>query len=246
MKVLRAALLCVLFLAAVFPSDALPIPPRPAQRVSDYANLLAAADRQTLEDALAAHERATTNQIIIAIFPSLEGESLEDFSMRLAEAWKPGQAGKDNGVLLAIFMQERKMRFEVGYGLEGVLPDVVCKRIIDEDLTPRFREQDFAGGLRAAVGRLGELAGDTALAGVSPASGRSSSQGQASPIVTFIVVLIFLLLFIAMVRAGLRSGGRRGTWSSGGGHRSGGFRSSGGGFRMGGGSFGGGGASGGW
>ncbi len=227
----------------VLPALGLQVPARPTQRVNDFATILSAADRQALETILAAHEQATTNQVVIAIFPSLEGESLEDFSMRLAEAWKIGQAGKDNGVILSVFMQDRKARIEVGYGLEGALPDVVCRRILDEELTPRFRESDYAGGLRAAVGRIGAVLGDTMLAAEAPRSpaGRGGNEPMSLPAMIFI--MFFLLMFVLMVWAG-RRGGRRGAWSSGG--RAGRGHFSGGGFSGGGGSFGGGGASGGW
>ncbi len=133
---------------------ALDVPPTPPLRVNDYAGVLSVEDGRSLDAMLAEHERATTNQVVIAIFPTLGGENLEAYSMRLAEAWKVGQAGKDNGVIISVFLEDRKVRIEVGYGLEGALPDVLCKRIIDEEITPRFREQDYAGGLRAAVARM--------------------------------------------------------------------------------------------
>lgn len=133
---------------------AMAVPDRPAGRVSDYANLLTPAQRTELADQLAEVERATTNQIVIAIFPSLEGENLEAFSMRLAEKWRIGLKEKDNGVIISVFVKDRKVRIEVGYGLEADLPDVTCRRIIAEEMTPRFHRQDYAGGLKAAVSRL--------------------------------------------------------------------------------------------
>ncbi len=111
------------------PSPSL-IPPAPTARVNDYAGLLAAADRARLEALLTERERATGAQMVIAIFRSLEGESLEDFSIRLAERWRVGQRGLDNGVILLVFLDDRRVRLEVGYGLEPVLPDAVASRII--------------------------------------------------------------------------------------------------------------------
>src|SRR3989338_2699027 len=101
------------------PLFALEIPERPAGYVTDEAGLLSPPVRQRLEYRLADYERKTTNQVVVAAFPSLEGESLEDFSIRLAEKWKIGQAGRDNGAIFLIFKADRKMRIEVGYGLEG-------------------------------------------------------------------------------------------------------------------------------
>ena len=96
-------------------------------------------------------ERATGAQMVIAIFPSLEGESLEDFSIRLAERWRVGDKKLDNGVIFLVFVQERRIRLEVGYGLEPVLPDAVASQIIREQIGPRFREGRWADGLMAAV-----------------------------------------------------------------------------------------------
>jgi len=100
---------------------------------------------------LTERERATGAQMVIAIFPSLEGESLEDFSIRLAERWRVGDKKLDNGVILLVFVQERRIRLEVGYGLEPVLPDAVASQIIREQIGPRFREGRWADGLTAAV-----------------------------------------------------------------------------------------------
>ena len=104
-----------------------------------------------LEEALHHFEDETSNQIVVVTFPSLEGESLEDFSIRLAEAWKIGQKGKDNGVILLVFKNDRKVRIEVGYGLEGVLTDATSKLIIENEIAPRFKQGKFDEGIEAAV-----------------------------------------------------------------------------------------------
>src|SRR2546423_8077760 len=102
------------------------MPPAPAGRVNDYAGLLPPADRERLESRLAERERATRAQVVVAIFRSLEGQSLEDFSIRLAQQWRIGQKSLDNGVILLVFVDDRKVRLEVGYGLEPVIPDIVA------------------------------------------------------------------------------------------------------------------------
>lgn len=228
--------------------------------MNDYARLLAADARQRLESRLAEREGATGVQMVIAVFPSLEGESLEDVGIRVAERWRVGDPRLDNGVILLVFVQERRVRMEVGYGLEPVLPDAVAARIIREVIGPPFREERYAAGLEAAVDAVFariETGGEPA----APAPG-----ARVSPW-TLGLLAVFGVLVLALTRQALSrdrrarrraytAGGHRG-WSSptvivppmwgglGGGRRGGGgFR--GGGFRTGGGSFGGGGASGSW
>ncbi len=131
--------------------SALDIPKQPEGYVSDYANLLSDSTRSQLEQSLKDFEEKTGNQVLVATFPGLQGDSLESYSIRLAEAWKPGQKRKDNGVILLIFKEDRKGRIEVGYGLEGVLTDALCKLIIENEIAPRFRAGDYDGGIEQAV-----------------------------------------------------------------------------------------------
>ena len=104
-----------------------------------------------MEQELRDFEDQTSNQLVVVTFSSLEGEALEDFSIHLAEAWKIGQKGKDNGVILLIFKDDRKVRIEVGYGLEGALTDATSQLIIENEIKPRFREGKFDEGVEAAV-----------------------------------------------------------------------------------------------
>jgi uncharacterized protein len=232
------------------------LPPAPAARVNDYARLLTPAERDRLEARLAERERATGVQMAIAIFPSLEGESLEDVSIRLAQTWRVGQKGLDTGVILVVFVRERRLRVEMGYGLEAVLPDAAAGQIIRERIAPRFREQRWAAGLEAAVDAVFERI-ETRR---TPA--RRGVAGGPSPWMLGFVGLVGLVMMMLLwetlsigrrARRNVYSAGRRG-WDSppivgpwwGGGGSSG---SSGGGidtFSPGGGSFGGGGASGEW
>lgn len=212
--------------------------------------MLAAAERERLESRLAEGERRTGAQIVIAVFRSLEGESLEDVGIRLAERWRIGRKGLDNGVILLVFLQERKVRFEVGYGLEPVLPDAVAGQIIREVIAPRFREGRYAAGLEGAVNAV--------FARIDPGSAPQQRPGKGTGGGLPAVALIFVAgVIVFMVLGALRqsrgrssayTAGRRG-WGppvfippSGGGGRGGG----GGGFSGGGGGFGGGGASGDW
>jgi uncharacterized protein len=210
-----------------------------------------------LENKLAERERATGAQMFIAIFPSLEGDSLEDASIRLAERWKVGHKGPDNGVILLVFLNEHKLRIEVGYGLEPVITDAVAATIIREAIAPRFREQRYAAGLDAAIDEVFARITGTA----PPRSARAPTRRNAlDPATVMLLALIFGVFGVAIMSA-MRSSVRRGYtvdrggwrshppifWSGGGGGWSGGGGGGGGDFSGGGGgSFGGGGASGDW
>lgn len=144
----------VFFFFAAFtltsPLFALEVPARPDGYVTDKAGMLSAEARSKLEFVLRSYEAQTTNQVVVATFPSLEGDSLEDFSIRLAEAWKVGQKDKDNGVIFLIFKDDRKMRIEVGYGLEGALPDALAGQIITA-IQPDFRQGHYEQGILKGV-----------------------------------------------------------------------------------------------
>ncbi len=241
------AVALALLLASVA-AAALEVPEKPQGRVSDFAGLLSPGDRGRIESRLRAVEEAGSNQFAVAIFRSLEGESLEDFSIRLAEAWKVGHAGRDNGLLLLVFVDDRKVRIEVGYGLEGAIPDAVAGRVIRDVLAPRFREGAYAEGILAAVEAL-----DAASRGeFQPLPDRG--RGVPAPVAGLIPFLLFLVLIgvLGSLRRAAHFGPRSrrmhrgGSWWVGSGGFGGGFGGGGGGFGGGGGGFGGGGASGGW
>jgi len=261
----RLVLLLLLVLATAASAE-LPIPPAPARRVNDYAGVLSSVERERLEVELSARERATSNQVVVAIFPSLAGENLESFSIRLAQAWRVGQKGLDNGAIFLIFLQERKTRLEVGYGLEAVLTDAIAASILRDVVAPRFREGKLAEGVEAGLDAVAR-----AIAGTYTAAPRLDCYGFANYLTNLgacapqgtggalIAGLVLILGVIASVRRSRRrgwTGGRRGWtvsepggfWSSGesSGSSGGGSSSSSESFSGGGGSFGGGGASGGW
>ena len=120
-------------------------------RVVDEAGLLSAAVRQRIDGELAALERETGDQVAVLILESLGGEPLEDYSVRVAQTWKLGQKGKDNGILLLISRDDRKLRIEVGYGLEGTMTDLRSNEVIDQVIRPRFQQGDFDGGVEQGV-----------------------------------------------------------------------------------------------
>jgi len=147
---------CLTVLALLFalthsiPSSALDVPLLRG-RVNDYASLLPTDRARALEERLVRFEQETGHQIAVLTIPSLEGEDLEGFSIRVGETWKIGQKGFDNGAILLIARNDRKLRIEVGYGLEGVLPDAIASRIIREVIVPHFRANDYPGGIEAGV-----------------------------------------------------------------------------------------------
>ncbi len=155
---LRALLLVAVAIGgAASPAAALDVPPLTG-RIVDAAHLLPADLAVSLSAELAAHEARTGNQVALLTLPSLQGEPLEEFSHRVATTWKLGQKGTDNGVLVLVVPGDRKVRIEVGYGLEGTLTDAKSSRIIREEMAPRFRDGDFAGGiaggLKAVLGTI--------------------------------------------------------------------------------------------
>ncbi len=136
------------------PRDGLqPVPPLQA-RVTDLTGTLSASERQALDAKLADWEARTTNQLAILIVPTTKPEAIEGYSIRVAEAWKLGQKGKDNGAILLVAKDDKQMRIEVGYGLEGVLTDITSHRIITETIAPQFSKGQFAAGLEAGVDRI--------------------------------------------------------------------------------------------
>jgi uncharacterized protein len=238
-----------LLLLALVSTASLPaaekLPPKPARHFNDYAQLVTPGTAQTLDARLAQFERETSNQIVVAVYPKMDSaSSVEDFAVRTAQSWGVGRKERDNGAVLFVFVQDRQAYISTGYGLEGALPDALCFQIIDQQLTPRFRNGDYAGGLRAAIDSM-----IAATRGEYKADPQSASRGERRPYSggTFIVFLLFVIISSALRGFGGRR--RRSGWGhrSGGGWMGGGFGGGGGGgFSGGGGSFGGGGAGGKW
>ncbi len=239
------------------------IPPAPPRYFNDYAGVVSPATAARLNQRLEQSERDSSNQLLVAIYPRMESNSaVEDYTVRVAQAWRAGQTARDNGAVLFAFMQEHKLYLQVGYGLEGVLPDVTAKRIIADEIVPRFRTGDIDGGMTAAVeAMIAATKGEYHGTGQTRAD-RAGRSGRSGSIFT---VLVGVLFFVAItIRSATRrsqvvygnptrrgyssgptfwSGG--GPWGSGG-NSSGGGSFGGGGFSGGGGGFGGGGAGGSW
>jgi uncharacterized protein len=230
------------------------VPPVPPRHFNDYAGVISAATAAALDRQLEQYERDSSNQLVVVIYPKLDSDSsVEDFTVRVADAWQVGQRGRNNGAVLFAFMQEHKLYIQVGYGLESVLPDATASQIIQRELKPAFRTGDYDGGMRAAVqAMIAATKGEYRGTGHTQAETHSSARG--SPLLTILVIILFVeIIAINAVRQARNpglftnprrtgggifwGGGSSGGWSSGGG---------GGGFSGGGGSFGGGGAGGSW
>jgi uncharacterized protein len=226
-------------------------------RVVDDAGILDLQTRAALTQKLDEFETKTTDQLVVVTLKSLQGTSIEDFGVELGRHWRIGQKDKNNGVLLIVAPNERKVRIEVGYGLEGALTDAVSRLIIENAITPRFRAGDFAGGITRGVDDIiSVLSGDAAEWQQRAAKRPEPQTRWDSILVMLLVFVVFGFVFLTLVGTIPRDRGRgrgRGDWSSGWSSGSGSGWSSGssggfsdGGFSGGGGSFGGGGSSGSW
>ena len=224
------------------------IPELWGQRIHDDAHVLKQETIDALEQRLKVYEDSTSNQIAILTIPSLDGEVLEEYSLKVAEAWKLGKKNKDNGVLLLIAVDDHEMRIEVGHGLEGVLTDAHSNRIIRNEMTPHFRKSEFDEGVTAAVDAM-----------IKSIGGEYSADGDGDEWSTTDILLLigFILFFVLIIgygfykefttpSTGSTSGSSKSSSSVGSFSSSGRSSSGGSSFSGGGGSFGGGGSSGSW
>jgi uncharacterized protein len=176
-----------------------PVPELWGTRVHDDAKVLKHETVEALEAQLKAYEDSTSNQIAILTVSSLDGETIEEYSLQVAEKWKLGQQDKDNGVLLLIAVDDHKMRIEVGHGLEGVLTDALCNRIIRNEMAPAFRRADFDGGVTAAITAITKGIGGEYTANDSNGLGELSTTARiliGLGIYAFLGLFAFFGLFI--------------------------------------------------
>jgi uncharacterized protein len=248
-RTIVAALLLALITAVAY---ALTFPPLTG-RVVDQANILDAATRQSITDKLAAVEAKSGDQIVVVTLSSLQGTSIEDYGYQLGRQWGIGEKSRNNGALLIVAPNERKVRIEVGYGLEGALTDAVTRLIIQNAILPRFRANDFPGGITRGVDDIVQVVSGDAEDYKRRAAQRPDTAPQGWSTASFVLILLVLVVMFLMMRGGGGRGrfGRSRGWAApifipSGGSWSSGSSGSGGGFSGGGGSFGGGGSSGSW
>lgn len=165
--------------------------------VTDITNTLTSAEQQALAQKLSAFAQEKGSQIAVLIVPTTQPEDIAQYSLRVAEAWQIGRDKQDDGVIILLAKNDRKMRIEVGYGLEGAIPDAIAKRIVSDVMAPYFRQGDFAGGLNAAVDQLMALISGEAL----PAPAKK--QAGASSFFDYLPLLMFGAIFSGMVLRGL-------------------------------------------
>jgi uncharacterized protein len=269
-----ALVISLLFTVCAFAQidKVVPKRPTPQRLVNDFANILTQDQIDALERKLVAYDDSTSNQVAIVILPTITANGdeypIEDVALKILRDWGVGNQKNNNGIVLLAAMEEHKLRIEVGYGLEGAIPDITAKTIIENDLRPNFRNQDYYRGFDAAINSIMEAA-----RGEYKAPEGYRNRGPAVPgksIGKIIVAIIILIVILSMFGGGGNKGGgymsRKGSgWlgpfilgnmlgRSGGGFGGGGWSGGGGGWSGGGGSFGGfgggsgggGGASGGW
>ena len=240
-------LFCTL-LVQLLPSAAamaLDVPPL-RSRVNDGAGMISPQAEAALEAKLADLEKNESTQIAILTVPSLEGDAIEDFSMRVVEAWKIGRKGLDNGVLFLVSRDDRKVRIEVGYGLEGRLTDLLAGRIVQNEVTPAFKAGRFDAGFERGVEAI-------LLAVRGEYKAVPAKEKGGTPSIGLILLIILFIYFFSQISRGsggggpmIFGGGPGGGYYGGGSFGGGSFGGGGGGFSGGGGGFGGGGASGNW
>ena len=180
--------------------------PRPTGRVNDFANVIEPAIEAEIDRELDGLEQRTSSEIAVATVQSLDGMSVEEYASRLFKEWGVGQARQDNGVLVLVAPNEREMRIEVGYGLEGVLPDGLAGQIIRDQFTPRFREGDYSGGIRDGVARVRDVVEKHQVLTPEELAKFNDSNGGDAPVWVAIPFFgLFVTIGFGMLGIGLRS-----------------------------------------
>jgi len=253
MKKIISILLSIIFVSSLFALDV----PKLKGRVNDYGNILNSREEKQIEKFLYENEQANSSQVVLLTLKSLEGENLEDYSIRVVEKWKIGQDKFDNGVLLLVSLADRKIRIEVGYGLESIITDLKAGYIIRNSITPEFKKGNYYQGIVNGLSNVtGIINKDFDISAEELARYQNTKNNQKAGGLPFGLVVFVFVIIMNMLGRMLGSGHRRGggglmslfLLSSilGGGSRGGSSGGGFGGFSGGGGGFGGGGASGGW
>jgi uncharacterized protein len=253
-RTLRAVIVGIYVLLISHSFAAEVIPPKPDRYFNDYAGVVSKEAANRFNEQLAQFERETSDQVVVAVFPKMQSDSsIDDYAQRVAQAWGVGQKIQRNGVVLFVFIADRKISIQVGYGLEGALPDITAYDIRANHITPYFKNGEYERGLATGIDLICK-----AIRGEYKGSGKTVAERQSgggfSGVLPFIIFIIVLIVISRVIRKlggygySSRGGGPvfipggGGGWSSGGGGGGGGFS----GFSGGGGSFGGGGSSGSW
>ena len=191
------ALAACLASPAMLRADDSDIPPRPGTYFYDGAGVVDAGTAAQFNRQLEDFERQTSNQIVVAVYPKLNtDDSVDDYCWRVFQAWKVGQKGKDNGAVLFVFIQDRKMFIVTGYGLEGAMPDAICKRIVEDEIKPPFKAGNYDAGLTAGVNAmLAAAKGEYKGSGQTVAEHRRNVKNQES---SLSVIIFFLVILVSL------------------------------------------------
>jgi uncharacterized protein len=198
MRYFFAALLAFAALLGVARAE-VPVPALKA-RVTDLTGTFTAQQKSELESRIAAYESRRGSQIAVLVLPTTKPEEIDQYSIRVAEAWKIGRKGVDDGLILVVAKDDRRLRIEVGYGLEGAIPDALARRVIEEHIAPRLREGDFYGGVRDGVDQLIKLAEGEKLP-PPQALAAARSAGQSNPISWFVPAIFFVVIAGAILKS---------------------------------------------
>src|SRR5881398_3545871 len=180
------------------------IPPKPDRYFNDYANVVSKEAARRFNEQLARFERETSDQIVVAVFPKMQSDSsVDDYTQRVAQSWGVGQKDKRNGAVLFVFIEDRKMFIQVGYGLEGALPDITAFDITEYHIKPHFRSGDYEGALATGIDLICK-----AIRGEYKGSGKTVAEqhGRASA-PSFLFFIIFIIVLIVISRVARRLGG---------------------------------------
>jgi uncharacterized protein len=192
MNAARASLLALMLCWAFAALADVAVPPLTG-RVVDKTATLSSSDIASLDQTLKDFEARKGSQVAVLIVPTTQPETIEQYSLRVAEAWKIGRKKIDDGAILVVAKDDRKLRIEVGYGLEGALTDVTAKRIIDEVITPKFRSGDFAGGISDGVNRILRVIDGEPLPAPAPRQQNSGLLSQLDPFNPFLIVAVIVV-----------------------------------------------------
>jgi uncharacterized protein len=209
----RVLAVWLLTAAVAHAAELVPLPPLQA-RVTDLSSILTAEQRNQLEISLQQFEQERGSQIGVLLLPSTKPESIEEYGMRLAEAWKLGRKGVDDGVIIIVAKDDRRMRFEVGYGLEGALNDATAKRIISETMLPKVKTGDYFGALQAGIGAIRQVIANEALpVPTGPTSGhrgsgpRSAVDGNENLLIVFLAAAALIGMLLRAILGNLLGAG---------------------------------------
>ncbi len=195
----KIALICAVFFSLTLGAFAYTSPGAPTGYVNDYTGTLSTNVKQSLEAELQLFAASTTNEIAVVIISSLEGDSVENYAVKLFEEWKIGNAKNDNGVLLLIAKNDRKLRIEVGYGLEGALPDILAKDIIDTKITPAFKQEDYDKGVTEGVRAIEQVTKGEYIKGINAVNQVNQNvvteTKKSSSILNWIPIELILTIF---------------------------------------------------